>query len=68
MTNPEAPEPKIPKMICVRVKGFEPLLAKWRRQNVDVPWGVLLRRAMKRELASIAGVRHAHLVKEHHVK
>jgi len=53
---------EIPPTISIRTSEFAPLLAKWRSSNNRVPWSCLLRDALKKELAPLAGKRYAHLV------
>jgi hypothetical protein len=60
MTNAETDG--LPGTIGIRTREFAPLLEKWRHQNRHVPWKVLLRRALKKELQPLAGKRYAHLV------
>lgn len=52
----------VPGTIGIRTDELAPLLEKWREQNPRVPWKFLLRDALKRELAPLAGKRLAHLV------
>ena len=54
----------LPTTIGIRTDEFAPLLAKWREQNPHAPWKLLLKRALKKELAPLAGKRHAHLVED----
>ena len=53
---------EIPSVIGIRTEEFAPLLEKWQSQNKGVKWSELLRRALKKELAPLAGKRHAHIV------
>lgn len=53
---------EIPKVIGASTVGLEPLLEKWRKEHLGVPWSVLIRRGLKKELAPLAGKRHAHLL------
>ncbi len=55
-------EEDLPETVAIRTKEFAPLLLKWRENNRLVPWSCLLRAALKKELAPLAGKRHAHLV------
>lgn len=52
----------LPPTISIRTAEFAPLLDKWRARHECVPWSVLLRRALKKELAPYAGKRYAKLV------
>ncbi len=52
----------IPPAISIRTTEFMPLLEKWRGTYPMVPWTELLRSALKKELAPLAGKRYAHLV------
>lgn len=52
----------IPQVISIRTDELAPLLAKWRNENKEVAWSRLLARALRKELAPLAGKRHAHLV------
>ncbi len=54
----------IPPAISIRTKDFHPLLMKWRANFPQVPWTELLRLALRKELAPLAGKRYAHLVAE----
>ena len=60
--NGKSESAELPAMIGIRTKEFAPLIAKWREQNKRVPWTYLLRDALKKELAPLAGKRYAHLV------
>jgi len=52
----------LPSAIGIRTDDLAPLLLKWRRRNPHVPWKILVTAALRRELAPLAGKRHAHLV------
>lgn len=52
----------LPAVISVRTDEFKPLLKKWRAQNRRVAWSYLLKDALRKELAPLAGKRHAHLI------
>lgn len=54
--------PVVPRMIGTRTDELEPLLRRWRQRNCWVPWSELLKRALRKELAPLAGKRYAHLV------
>lgn len=55
---------EVPVVLSLRLSGHElrPLIAKWRKRNKRVPWSALVEDALRRELAPLAGKRHAHLV------
>lgn len=55
----------VPRIIGVYTKDLRPLLSKWRHRNQGVPWSVLLRRGLRKELKPLAGKRLAHLVSDH---
>ena len=55
---------KIPKVIGIRTEEFLPLVERWQKDHECVPWSVLLRRALKKELKQYAGKRYAHIVSE----
>ncbi len=55
-------EIKVPAMLGVRTGDLAPLLAVWRRRNPYLNWTVLVKQALRRELAPLAGKRHAHLI------
>lgn len=54
--------PKVPSVISLRTDELAPLLSAWRKKNQDVAWSKLLRRALRKELAPLAGKRYAHLL------
>lgn len=62
--NAERPNGCVPSVISLGTAELKPLLELWREKHPDVPWAVLIRRALKKELAPLAGKRLAHLVAE----
>ena len=58
----ELPQDALPEVISIRTAEFAPLLKKWAKENREVPWSRLLARALRKELAPLAGKRHAHIV------
>jgi hypothetical protein len=54
--------PAVPECIGMRTGELKPVLQKWAEKHPGVPWGYLLRKALKRELKEIAGKRYAELV------
>lgn len=56
------PNGRVPEILGVRPGDLRPLLVKWRKCNPTMEWSELVRDALKRELAPLAGKRHAHLV------
>lgn len=54
----------IPGTIGIATRELTPLLMKWREEHRGVPWSVLLRRALNKELKPYAGKKFAHLVSE----
>ncbi len=57
-------EKELPETIGMVTSGLEPLLLKWRQQNQNVAWGVLLRQSLRSnpEIRKLAGKRYAHLL------
>jgi hypothetical protein len=54
----------VPSVIGTRTAELAPLLEKWAAQNPGIAWSKLLDRALKKELAPLAGKRFSHLVEE----
>lgn len=53
---------KVPLVIGYGTARLSPLLEIWAANNPDVPWARLIERALKKELAPLAGKKFAHLV------
>lgn len=60
----EAAKRPIPKTMGMGTSGLEPLLRIWSDKNPDVPWSIMIRRAVRAHLAPLAGKKLAHLVNE----
>lgn len=58
--EPETEE--FPKVIGTATAPYKELLKKWRADNRGVPWSVLIRRGLAKELKPYAGKRLAHLL------
>lgn len=52
----------LPESIGIRTMHYAPLLRKWRKQNKNASWKMLLKSALNRELKPLAGKRWAYLV------
>ena len=58
-TNDKSP---VPEIINFRPGELAPLIERWMEKNPDVPTTVLMKRALRKELAPLAGRRYAHLL------
>jgi hypothetical protein len=53
----------VPEIINFRPGELAPLIERWMERNPEVPTTALIKRALRKELAPLAGKRLAHLVK-----
>lgn len=56
---------QVPEVLTFRPGPLAPLIERWIEKHPDVPTAVLIKRALRRELAPLAGKKLAHLVNGH---